>query len=81
MYFSGEKKRNLFFLICQSPQKYITSCIYCSSKLTLSIFRSVLAFLHDRHNLFINLGHGPKLSQVNFLLTRLDFGENSLKNC
>lgn len=86
--FWGETGRDTtVFLNCQPPKKYVTSpmskstlCIYCDSKLTLSLFRSVLAFLYDRHNLFISLGHGPKPSQVHFLLTRLDFGENSLKN-
>lgn len=62
--------------IHSSPLSKDTLCIYCGFNLTLPLFTSALAFPHGRENLFFSLGQGSKLSQGNFVLTRLDFGES-----
>lgn len=63
--------------IHSSPLSKDTLCIYCGFNLTLPLFTSALAFPHGRENLFFSLGQGSKLSQGNFVLTRLDFGESN----
>lgn len=62
--------------IHSSPLSKSTLCIYCGFNLTLPLFTSALALPHGRENLFFSLGQGSKLSQGNFVLTRLDFGES-----